>query len=118
MWIACFAFAHCKVAELLKRVKAESKKQFDLLLKDAINKIKSEKSDDWKELIECNVQTEQSSNARQDAHILPLHKESDLSEAMYPPSTHFSAKKFYDTAIYLNDLKFAAIVKSKQKHCA
>ena len=108
MWIACFAFAHCKVSELLKRVRAESKKQSDLLLKDAINKIKSEKSSDWKELIEYNVQAKQSSNARQDFYILPLHKESDMSEAMYPPSIHFSAKKCYDTSICLSDLMFAA----------
>ena len=40
---------------------------------------------------------------------MPFHdKESDLSEAKYPPSSHFSAKKFYDIAIYLNDLMFTA----------
>ena len=84
---------------------------------DAINKIKSEKSSDWKRLIEYNVQTEQSSNARQDAHILPLYKESDLSEAKYPPSTHFSAKKFYDAVIWLNDLMYAADISDEQFQC-
>ena len=81
---------------------------------DAINKIKSEKSSDWKQLTEYNVQTKQSSNARQDVYILPLHKESEMSEAMYPPSIHFSAKKFYDTAIWLNDLMFAADILDEQ----
>ena len=94
--------------ELLRRVRTESKKQSDLLLNDEINKIKKEQANDWSELIKYNVISEQSSDARQDAYILPLYKEDDLSEDKFPPSTHFSAKKFYDTSIYLNDLMFTA----------
>ena len=43
-----------------------------------------------------------------------MYKESDLSEAKYPPSTHLSAKKFYDIAIYLNDLLFTADILDEQ----
>lgn len=91
--------------ELLKRVRSESKKQSDLLLKEKINFIKSEQSNDWQQLIKYKLN---SSNARQDVYIQPLFEETDLSEDKYPPSSHFSAKKFYDTSIYLNDLMFTA----------
>ena len=94
--------------ELLKRVRIESKKQSDLLLRDEINAIKKEQSNDWQQLIKYDVLTKQSSNARQDAYIEPLYKEHELSEDKFPPSTHFSAKKFYDTSIYLNNLMFTA----------
>merc|ERR1712228_818887 len=82
--------------ELLKRVRAESKKQSDLLLKSKIDEIKTDHNNDWQQLIKYDVITKQSSNARQDAYIKSIYKEEDLSEDKFPPSTHFSAKKFYD----------------------
>ena len=96
--------------ELLSRVRAESKKQSDLLLKDKINKIKKEKPDEWNQLIKYNVSTKYSKNARQDSCgcLIPKYNENDLSEEKYPPSTHFSAKKHYDKNIYLNQLLFRA----------
>ena len=60
------------------------------------------------------MQTTQSANVHQDAHISPLYKESDWSEAKYSPSIHFPAKKLYDTAIYRNDLMFAANILDEQ----
>eukprot|EP01084_Bolivina_argentea_P174306 301944_1 len=94
--------------ELLIRVRNESKKQSDLLLKDKINKIKLEKPDVWKELISFNINTKYSKNARQDIAgcIIPKYKEHNLSEQKYPPSTHFNAKKHYDTRIFLNEILF------------
>merc|ERR1712228_938696 len=65
--------------ELLKRVRIESKKQSDLLLRDEIDAIKSGQSNDWQELIKYDVLTKQSLNARQDVYIKPLYKEQDLS---------------------------------------
>merc|ERR1719242_3031223 len=96
--------------ELLKRVREESKKQSNLLLKDEINAIKSEHADDWQQLLKYRVVSEHSKNARQDALecIVPKFSEHDLNEERYPPSTHFSAKKHYDTNIYLNELMFRA----------
>merc|ERR1712228_527964 len=94
--------------ELLKRVRRESKKQSDLLLKHKIDSIKSEHGNDWQQLIKYDVLTKKSANARQDAYINSKYKEHELSEDKFPPSTHFSAKKFYDTNIYLNDLLFTA----------
>merc|ERR1712228_461261 len=100
--------------ELLKRVRNESKKQSDLLLKSKIDSIKSEHGNDWQQLIKYDVLTKQSANARQDAYINSKYKEHELSEDKFPPSTHFSAKKFYDTNIYLNDLMFTANILDDQ----
>eukprot|EP01084_Bolivina_argentea_P312519 541060_1 len=96
--------------ELLIRVRAESKKQSDLLLKEKIDKIKNEKPSEWNQLVTYNVHTQYSKTARQDkcGCLLPQYTEEQLSEDIYPPSTHFSAKKHYDTAIYLNQLLFRA----------
>ena len=44
----------------------------------------------------------------------PKYKEIHLSEDKYPPSTHFSAKKHYDTNIYLNELLFGANILDDQ----
>eukprot|EP01083_Nonionella_stella_P096224 270421_1 len=92
--------------ELLKRVRAESKKQSDLLLKAEIDSIKTTKPNEWSQLISYNVSSKYSQNARQDlcGCLTPKYNEDDLSEDKYPPSTHFSAKKHYDTNIYLNEL--------------
>ena len=76
--------------------------------------IKTQRNKDWQELIKYDVITKQSANARQDAYNNPLYKEEDLSEDKFPPSTHFSAKKFYDTSIYLNDLMFTANILDDQ----
>ena len=97
--------------ELLKRVRSESKKQSDLLLKKKIDAIKENESSDWQKLIKYGMD---SSDARQDAYIEPSFEESDLSEDKYPPSSHFSAKQFYDTSIYLNDLMFTANILNEQ----
>eukprot|EP01084_Bolivina_argentea_P011978 22431_1 len=72
--------------ELLIRVRKESKKQSDLLLKEQINKVKAEKMDDWNQLTQYNVNTKYSSNARQDkcGCIVPKFKAEDLSEEKYP----------------------------------
>ena len=96
--------------ELLWRVRKESKSQSDILLKEKIDTIKQESADDWNQLISYNVTSKWSKNARQDVCgcIDPVYLESDLSEDKYPPSTHFSAKKHYDTNIYLNELLFRA----------
>ena len=96
--------------ELLKRVRRESKRQSDKLLKEKINKIKKEQPKDWNQLISYNVHTKWSKNARQDAVgcMIPRFRKEQLSEEIYPPSTHFSAKKHYDTNIYLNELLFRA----------
>eukprot|EP01084_Bolivina_argentea_P312517 541054_1 len=63
--------------ELLTRVRAESRKQSDLLLKQKIDKIKTEKPNEWNELIEYNVNTKHSHNARQDTVgcLTPEYKE-------------------------------------------
>eukprot|EP01083_Nonionella_stella_P109877 320959_1 len=94
--------------ELLKRVRDESKIQSDLLLKTKIDSIQTDKPKQWKQLISYNVNTEYSQIARQDlcGCLTPKYSEADLSEDRYPPSTHFSAKKHYDTNIYLNELMF------------
>eukprot|EP01084_Bolivina_argentea_P090652 163312_1 len=96
--------------ELLKRVRAESKTQSDLLLKTEIDQIKTAKPNEWAQLISYDVKTKYSQNARQDSCgcLRPKYTEDDLSEDQYPPSTHFSAKKHYDTNIYLNELMFRA----------
>eukprot|EP01083_Nonionella_stella_P125586 379838_1 len=96
--------------ELLKRVRDESKTQSDLLLKTEIDLIKADKPNDWAQLIAYDVDTKYSKNARQDVCgcLTPTYKEDDLSEDKYPPSTHFSAKKHYDTNMYLNELMFRA----------
>eukprot|EP01083_Nonionella_stella_P107539 311542_1 len=100
----------CMFYELLKRVRAESKTQSDLLLKTEIDAIKTAKPNEWTRLISYNVNTKHSQNARQDSCgcLRPIYSEDDLSEDNYPPSTHFSAKKHYDTNIYLNELMFRA----------
>eukprot|EP01083_Nonionella_stella_P000963 2774_1 len=94
--------------ELLKRVRVESKKQSDILLKIKIDKIESETPEEWNQLIAYKIDTNHSKNARQDACgcLTPKYNEDDLSEDKYPPSTHFSAKKHYDANIYLNQLVF------------
>eukprot|EP01084_Bolivina_argentea_P279458 477768_1 len=94
--------------ELLIRVKQESKRQSKLLLKEKINSIKYKNSKDWNILISYNVNSKHSSNARQDecGCLLPKYKQNELS--IYPPSTHFSAIKHYDTKLYLNELIFKA----------
>eukprot|EP01083_Nonionella_stella_P223513 796513_1 len=96
--------------ELLKRVRGASKKQSDLLLKTEIDSIKADKPKEWAQLISYTVITKYSKNARQDlcGCLTPKYDENDLSEDKYPPSTHFSAKKHYDTNIYLNELMFRA----------
>eukprot|EP01084_Bolivina_argentea_P312520 541062_1 len=96
--------------ELLTRVRNESKNQSDLLLKEKINTIKSYGIDEWKELTSFNVQTEYSNNARQDVVgcLKPNYSLNELSK--YPPSTHFSASKHYDTVQYLGELLFRANV--------
>eukprot|EP01084_Bolivina_argentea_P014176 26502_1 len=96
--------------ELLKRIRIESKRQSDLLLQEKINDIKANKPQEWKELISYNVSTKFSNNARQDecGCIEPIYLKDDLSEDKYPPSTHFSALKHYDTNIYLQELLFRA----------
>eukprot|EP01084_Bolivina_argentea_P121799 215861_1 len=96
--------------ELLKRVRKESKKQSDLLLKEKIDKIKQNKPKEWEELIKYNITTDYSKNARQDKFIQAKYQEHQLSEDKYPSSTHFVAAKFYDTNIYLNNLLFRANV--------
>ena len=102
--------------ELLWRVRKESKKQSDLLLKEKIDKIKQENPDQWNQLISYNVSTKWSKNARQDVCkcIEPKYEKKELSEDKYPPSTHFSAKKHYDTNIYLNELLFRANILDDQ----
>lgn len=94
--------------ELLKRVRDETKKQSDILLKKEIETIKKEKSNEWEMLIGYNVKTKHSHNARQDlcGCLQAQYTENDLSESLYPPSTHFSAKLHYDSNIYLNQLMF------------
>eukprot|EP01084_Bolivina_argentea_P086230 155859_1 len=96
--------------ELLSRVRAESKKQSDLLLKEKIDKVQKEQPNEWKQLVGYNVITEFSSNARQDSCgcLVSQYTENDLSEDKYPPKIHFNAKKHYDTNIYLNELLFTA----------
>eukprot|EP01083_Nonionella_stella_P283184 963746_1 len=81
--------------ELLTRVRDESKKQSDLLLKTQIDSVKAEKPNEWAQLVSYNVNTKYSQNARQDlcGCLIPKYTEDDLSEDKYPPSTHFSAKK-------------------------
>eukprot|EP01083_Nonionella_stella_P171997 588934_1 len=98
--------------ELLVRVRKESKRQSDLLLKRKIWNIKQEKAKHWKQLTEYNVVTEHSANARQDlcGCIQPKYTEDDLNEDLYPPSIHFNAKEHYDKNIYLNELMFRANV--------
>eukprot|EP01084_Bolivina_argentea_P040350 74573_1 len=97
-------------SELLERVRNESKKQSDRLLKEKISVIRRNKPNEWRELASYNVNTKHSKNARQDlcGCIIPIYTEQQLSENIYPPSTHFSAKKHYDTNIYLNELIFRA----------
>eukprot|EP01083_Nonionella_stella_P040726 110418_1 len=106
--------------ELLWRVRKESKRQSDRLLKDRINTIKSEKPSEWNQLTQYNVNTAHSRNARQDlcGCLIPKYTETDLSEELYPPSTHFNAKKHYDKNIYLNELLFNANILDDvfQKH--
>eukprot|EP01084_Bolivina_argentea_P109279 195320_1 len=96
--------------ELLTRIRTESKKQSDTLLKDKIDKVKTVNSDQWKQLISYNVNTKYSKNARQDTCgcLTPLYNKQDLSEELFPPSTTFSAQKFYDVQIYLPNLLFTA----------
>ena len=98
--------------ELLHRVRTESKKQSDVLLKHEIDAIQSNSPEQWQTLISYNVITKYSKNARQDAvnAIIPRFKAEDLSADKYPPSTHFDAKIHYDTNIYLNELLFQANV--------
>eukprot|EP01083_Nonionella_stella_P076951 209890_1 len=104
--------------ELLVRVKKESKKQSDILLKKDIDLIKNETRNEWNQLVAytCDVNTKYSSNARQDVCgcLIPKYNEHDLSDEIYPPSTHFSAKKHYDTKIYLNELLFQANIINEQ----
>eukprot|EP01083_Nonionella_stella_P307226 1079064_1 len=96
--------------ELLERVRAESKKQSDLLLKEKIDQIKKDKPSEWNDLISYHVNTKHSSNARQDlcGCLIPKYDKDALSAEKYPPSTHFSAQKHYDTNMYLNELIFRA----------
>ena len=96
--------------ELLIRVRKETKIQSNKLLKTEIDSIKNDKPNEWKELIEYNVITKHSKNARQDLSggLVSKYTESELSENKYPASIHFSAKKHYDTNIYLNELMFTA----------
>eukprot|EP01084_Bolivina_argentea_P137299 241805_1 len=104
--------------ELLKRVRTESKKQSDLLLKQKVDSMKSKSVDEWNALTTFNVNTQYSAIARQDLDIdgclQPKFSVDDLSVKKYPPSTHFSAQKHYDTAIYLNELLFNANIMDKQ----
>ena len=67
--------------ELLHRVRSESKKQSNLLLKSKINEIKQEQPDEWNRLISYNVTTKYSSDARQDkcGCLKPKYTEDDLS---------------------------------------
>ena len=62
-------------------------------------------------LVSYNITTKWSKNARRDVFgcIDPKYKENDLYEDRYPPSTHFRAKKHYDTGIYLNELYLESI---------
>eukprot|EP01084_Bolivina_argentea_P203397 347412_1 len=94
--------------ELLKRVREESKKQSDKLLKKKIDNIKYTSPDQWKQLISYNVHTEHSANARQDdcECLSPRYYDNDLNETEYPPTFHFNAKKHYDKNMYLNELLF------------
>eukprot|EP01083_Nonionella_stella_P046173 123619_1 len=102
--------------ELLVRVREESKKQSNELLKENIDQIKLKQPDEWNELVSYNTNTKYSSDARQDVCgcLKPKYTEMDLSESKYPPSTHFSAKKHYDTNIYLNELIFRANIVDRQ----
>eukprot|EP01084_Bolivina_argentea_P062673 114623_1 len=105
--------------ELLDRVRKESKKQSDSLLAGKINKIKSEKPQQWNQLIKFNINTKYSANARQDSCgcLLSKYTQDQLSEELYPSSTHFSARKHYDTNLYLNQLLFNAnIINSTFQH--
>mmetsp|Transcript_38958 Transcript_38958/g.63691 ORF Transcript_38958/g.63691 Transcript_38958/m.63691 type:complete len:1180 (+) Transcript_38958:2-3541(+) len=97
--------------ELLHRVRAETQKQSELLLKAKIDGIKQESADDWLALTSFDVAPGVAVDARgvrQDTCgcLSPQYTESELSETRYPPSTHFSAKRHYDTKLYLNDLLF------------
>eukprot|EP01084_Bolivina_argentea_P049558 91136_1 len=97
--------------ELLHRVRKETKRQSDLLLKQKIDFIKNKSPLDWKDLTEFNVISKHShTDARQDVMkcLKPDYNENDLSEEKFPSSVHFSAAKHYDTAIYLNKLIFNA----------
>eukprot|EP01084_Bolivina_argentea_P001711 3157_1 len=96
--------------ELLQKVRTETKKQSDLLLKQKIEKLKDEKPEQWKNLISYDVITKYSSNARQDFCdcLVPKYSAIELNEDRYPSSTHFSARKHYDTNVYLNQLMFNA----------
>ena len=96
--------------ELLHRVRTESKKQSDILLKHKIDAIQTNEPDQWNQLISYNVNTSHSKDARQDKvkAIIPKYTANDLSADKYPPSTHFDAKIHYDTNIYLNELLFQA----------
>eukprot|EP01083_Nonionella_stella_P300256 1024020_1 len=97
--------------ELLVRVRRESKRQSDLLLKGKIDKIKAEKPEEWNQLISYKLSTKYS-EARQDSCgdgcLLAAYSADDLSEDKYPSSTHFIAKKHYDTNVYLSLLLFRA----------
>eukprot|EP01084_Bolivina_argentea_P287027 492466_1 len=104
--------------ELLKRVKAESKKQADVLLKEKIDKIKMDKPDEWNQLIGYNAVSTYSNDARQDicGCLIPKYTKSDLNQ--YRTSTHFSPTKHYDQNIYLNEMLFNANILDDtfQKH--
>ena len=101
---------HTLFWELLTRVRKESKRQSDILLKDKINQIKTETPEQWTSLTKYNVITKHSKDARQDKveAIIPKFTASDLSADTYPPTTYFDAKIHYDTNIYLNELLFQA----------
>eukprot|EP01084_Bolivina_argentea_P040361 74597_1 len=98
--------------ELLSRVRTETKRQSDILLRAEINAIQENEPNEWKQLREYNLETKYSKTARQDSCgngcLMSKYMETELSKDIYPPSTHFSAKKHYDTNIYLNELIFRA----------
>eukprot|EP01084_Bolivina_argentea_P320506 556118_1 len=67
--------------ELLWRVRWESKHQSNLLLKQKIDKIQMQQTDEWQILTSYNVNTKYSSNPRQDTCgcLIPRYKEDELS---------------------------------------
>eukprot|EP01083_Nonionella_stella_P079284 217412_1 len=66
--------------DLLVRVREESKRQSDLLLKEKINKIKEERLSEWQRLISYNINTQYAKIARQDlcGCLVPKYNETDL----------------------------------------
>eukprot|EP01084_Bolivina_argentea_P225213 380659_1 len=92
--------------ELLIRVRVETQKQSDLLLKTNINQMISE-TRLWNELIAFNKQTQGNRQDNSGCHV-PKYARVDLSDDKFPPSIYFSASRYYDMNVYCSELVFRA----------